>query len=594
VSRPPWREASNRFKILVVFGALAGMLGCQVRSRPLAQDPGRGSAPARAPGPGPQNAPSALPAFTDVASRSGVSFHHSPGATHPLTILQTAGAGCAVFDFDNDGRLDLFLVGSARTETGAPLHALYRNNRDGLFTDVTATAGLAGSGYGMGCVTADYDGDGDLDLYVTSYGTNALYRNNGDGTFTDVAARAGVATRGWSTSAAFADYDGDGWLDLYVARYVVFNTSTPQLCPRRGVPLACSPTVYDPQSGVLYHNNGKCAGAPPGTFTDVTRQAGAISAGRSLGVVWCDYDGDGRASAEAHPRVACQPDLFVANDNAPNNLFHNEGSGQFRDVAVAAGVAYGPQGNPEASMGVDFGDYDGDGRPDLLFTNFQHEGAGLYRNEGKRGFFAAADRAGVLAATLPVLGFGAGFLDVDNDGHLDLFMVNGHVQEAIQQVDPACSFAQPRQLFRNRGDGTFKDLTAACGAAMTSPAVGRGAAFGDFDSDGDVDILVNNNGGPAMLLRNEVGRRHHWLRLRLVGRAPNRFAVGARVTTVAGDLRQVREVRAGHSYASASDVRLQFGLGDHPRADRVVVRWPGGRQAVLRSVPADQEVTLRE
>jgi hypothetical protein len=564
--RHPPRQAHNQFRTLVVFGALASLLGCHVRSGPAPRPSGAT----------PSTGAQGVVVFTDVAARSGVSFHHFAGAAHQLTILQTAGAGCACFDFDNDGWLDLFLVGSARERSGAPLHALYHNNRDGSFTDVTAHAGLTGSGYGMGCVAADYDGDGKLDLYVTSYGTNALYRNNGDGTFTDVAARAGVATRGWSTSAAFADYDGDGWLDLYVARYVVFNPSMPQLCPRQGVPLACSPTVYDPEFGVLYHNNGN------GTFTDVTRQSGAMSAGRSLGVVWCDYDGDGR------------PDLFVANDNAPNNLFHNEGGDRFRDVAVAAGVAYGPQGNAEASMGVDFGDYDGDGRPDLLFTNFQYEGAGLYHNAGKPGFFAAAERAGILAATRPVLGFGAGFLDFDNDGLLDLFMSNGHVQEAIQQVDAACSFTQPRQLFRNQGDGTFEDLTAACGPAMTSPAVGRGAAFGDFDNDGDVDILINNNGGPAMLLRNEVGSRRHWLRLRLMGRAPNRFAVGARVTTVAGALRQVREVRAGNSYASGSDLRLQFGLGSHRQADRVIVRWPGGRQTVLRRVPADQEVTLRE
>jgi hypothetical protein len=541
-----------------------------------------------------------------VAEASGISFRHANGGTGAKSLLQTAGAGCSLFDYDNDGWLDLFLVGSARAAADAPLHALYRNNRDGSFTDVTKAAGLEGSGYGMGSVAADYDGDGDLDLLVTGYGANMLYRNNGRGRFEDVTTASGLAppnptphTRHptpaseaspepipWNTSAAFADYDGDGWLDLYVARYLLFDASTPQICPHRGVPLACMPTLYDPQYGVLYHNNGD------GTFTDVTRRAGAVSAGRSLGVVWCDTDGDGR------------PDLFVANDTTPNNLFHNEGGGRFRDVAVAAGIAYGPHGTPEASMGVDFGDYDGDGRFDLLFTNFQNEGAGLYHNRGKPGFFAAAARAGVLAATLPVLGFGAGFLDFDNDGHQDLFMANGHVQEAIQRVDAACSFAQPRQILRNRGDGSFEDLTRACGPAMTEPAVGRGAAFGDCDNDGDVDILVNNNGGPAMLLRNNLAapapaaarpeRGPHWLRLRLVGRAPNRFVVGARVTLEAGGLRQVRDVRVGHSFASSSDVRLHFGLGRHTRADRIVVRWPGGRLTTLVDIPADREVTPRE
>jgi hypothetical protein len=555
-----------------------------------------------------------------VTATSGVSFRHSTGGTGALTLLQTTGAGCSFFDYDHDGWLDLFLVGSARTAEGAPLHALYRNNRDGTFADVTKAAGLEGSGYGMGCVAADYDGDGDLDLLVTGYGGNTLYRNNGSGRFEDVTKAAGlgpIADRRsptnneqrtthneqhttsqqpipWNSSAAFADYDGDGWLDLYVGRYLRFDASTPQICRHHGVALACTPTLYDPQVGVLYRNNGN------GTFSDATRRAGAVAAGRTLGVVWCDTDDDGRS------------DLFVANDNAPNNLFHNEGGGRLRDVGLAAGVAYGAQGSAEASMGVDFGDYDGDSRLDLVFTNFQNEGVGLYRNAGKPGFFAAAERAGVLAPTLPVLGFGAGFLDYDNDGRLDLFFANGHVQEAIQQVDSSCTFAQPRQLFRNRGDDTFEDLTSACGPAMTEPAVGRGAAFGDYDNDGDVDILVNNNGGPAILLRNETirpttndqrpttdgspaGRSdHHWLRIRLVGRAPNRFAVGARVTVRAGGLCQVREVRAGHSFASSSDLRAQFGLGRAARAERIVVRWPGGRVTTLVGVAADREVTVRE
>jgi hypothetical protein len=579
---------------------LLAALGCRSASEAPGSRLPAPVAGSRAPEPGSRSSGGLLP-FTNVAAPGGIAFRHATGGTGALTLLQTTGSGCSLFDFDNDGWLDLFLVGSARAGAGASVHALYRNNGDSSFTDVTKAAGLENNGYGMGSVAADYDGDGDLDLLITSYGANTLYRNNGRGQFEDVTAASGLApaTNGerrkpilWNTSAAFADYDGDGWLDLYVARYLQFDDDTPQICRHQGVPLACMPTLYDPQYGSLYRNNGD------GTFTDVTRQAGAVSAGRSLGAVWCDCDGDGRS------------DLFVANDTTPNNLFHNEGGGRFSDVAVAMGLAYGPHGSPEASMGVDFGDYDGDGRFDLLVTNFQNEGAGLYHNGGKPGFFAAADRAGVLAATLPVLGFGAGFLDFDNDGRPDLFMANGHVQEAIQKVDPACSFAQPRQIFRNRGDGTFEDLTSACGPAMTEPAVGRGAAFGDYDNDGDLDILVNNNGGPAMLLRNNLvstgtgaerpERTPHWLRLRLVGRAPNRFAVGARVTIWAGGLRQVREVRAGHSFASSSDIRLQFGLGRASRADRIVVRWPGGgrsaasRRTTLVDVAADQEVTFRE
>jgi hypothetical protein len=507
-----------------------------------------------------------------VTAAAGIHFRHGHGGTSPLNILQTAGSGCAFFDYDNDGWLDILLLSSK-----PPGIALYKNRRDGTFTDVTERAKLHHTGYAMGCAVGDIDGDGDLDLYVTNYGPNALYRNNGDGTFTEVTQQAGVAAGGWSTSAAFADYDGDGDLDLYVTRYVRFDQHSQQLCLFRDIEMACPPHTYAGQSGILYRNNGD------GTFTDVTREAGVFDPqGKGLGALWCDIDNDGDA------------DLFVANDGTANNLFINQGGGKSRDMALLRGVAYGENGEEQASMGVDAGDFDNDGDLDLIVTNFQHETNALYRNEGAHGFTYASSDAGVGEPSLPMLAFGVGFLDVDNDGDLDLFTANGHVQDTLERVDPECPFAQPRQLYENLGNGRFRDLTARCGPALTRPAVGRGAAFGDYDNDGDVDVLVNNNGGAPMLLRNDAGNRRRWLTVRLAGRPHNPFAVGARVTVVAGPLRQIREVRSGSSYASACDFRLHFGLGDALNAETVTIRWTDGRQSTLRGVATNREIVIHE
>jgi hypothetical protein len=519
--------------------------------------------------------------FVDVAAAAGVRFRHVTGGEPPLNILQTAGAGGALFDADGDGRLDLFLVNGrhldGRREKEPPRHALYRNNGDGTFTDVTARAGLGG-GYGMGCAVADVDGNGHLDLYVTHYGPNTLYRNNGDGTFTDVTARAGVAAGGWSTSAAFADMDGDGDLDLYVARYLRFAPGeSRELCEVEGIKVACPPRYYEGQSGILYRNNRD------GTFTDVTRASGVThTEGKGLGCLWWDADDDG------------DMDLYIANDGVANNLYRNDGTGRFTDVALLSGAALSPAGGAEGSMGVDAGDVDGDGRFDLFIGNFQNETSALYRNDGEMRFTYATAEWGLAEATFPALTFGVGFLDYDNDGWPDLFAANGHVQDAIERIDPQCTFSQPRQLFRNLGSGRFADVSAQAGPGIMTPAVGRGAAFGDWDDDGDVDILVTNNGGPAMLLRNEVGRRRHWLSLRLVGRAPNRDAIGARVRLRAGGRTQVREVRSGGSYASASDFRLHFGLGDASTADSLEIHWPDGAVTRHRDLPADRRLTLRQ
>jgi hypothetical protein len=519
--------------------------------------------------------------FLDVTATAGVRFEHVTGGEPPLNILETAGAGGALFDVDGDGWLDLFLVNGryrdGRPEPDQPRHALYRNNGDGTFRDVTATSGL-GSGYGMGCAVADTDGDGDRDLYVTQYGKNLLYRNDGGGKFTDVTARAGVAAQGWSTSAAFADMDGDGDLDLYVARYLRFTPgSTRELCDVEGVQVACPPRYYEGQSGILYRNNGD------GTFADVTAASGVTHPeGKGLGCLWWDPDDDG------------DEDLYIANDGVANNLYRNDGKGRFTDVALVAGAAYSPSGSAEGSMGVDAGDANGDGRLDLYIGNFQNETDALYRNEGDGRFTYATAETGLADATYPTLTFGVGFLDYDNDGWLDLLAVNGHVQDAIARIDPNAAFPQPRQLFRNQGEGRFVDVSAEAGPAILAPAVGRGAAFGDWDNDGDMDVVVTNNGGSAMLLRNEAPRQHHWLSLRLIGRAPNRDAIGARVRLKAGGKVQVRSVRSGGSYASASDPRLHFGLGDAATVDAVEIRWPGGAVTRHRNLPTDRQITLSQ
>lgn len=521
--------------------------------------------------------------FTEIAPAAGIRFEHENGGSPPFNILQTLGSGCAFLDYDQDGRLDIFLMNSAgdrRVGRRSSRHALYRNSGDGRFTDVSAQAGFDADLYGIGCVAADYDADRYPDLLLTGFEGVALYRNNRDGTWTDVTSRSGIRERGWRTSAAFADVDGDGWLDLYIGGYLRFGPHSPQFCTVRGVRGQCPPRYYDGDPGHLYRSNGD------GTFRDITQAARALAReGKTLGCLFLDYDADGLQ------------DLYVANDGVANCLFRNlgqhgrgsSGNVRFRDVALERGVAYSSNGEPEASMGVDSADYDGDGRLDLFITNFQNETDALYRNSGAQGFEYLTRESG-LAGTMPFLSFGCGFLDYDNDADPDIFIASGHVQDNIDQVDRACTFAQPRQLYENM-DGRYR--SAAAGPAFTTPTVGRGAAFGDFDNDGDVDIVVNNNNGPAMLLRNEVGSRQHWLRLRLEGRPPNRFAVGARVTLTIGRAIQVKEVRAGNSYASSSDPRLLFGLGSARRA-RLTVRWPDGGIRRLEIQEVDRELVVRQ
>ena len=520
--------------------------------------------------------------FVDATEEAGVGFRHFNGASGRMYHPETHGGGAAWLDYDRDGYLDLYVVNSGalpglRYEI-PPTNVLYRNNGDGTFTEVTTSAGVADSSYGIGCVSADYNNDGYPDLYVTNLGPNVLYRNNGDGTFTNVAEAAGVAEDGLGISAAFLDYDADGHLDLYVVNYVDRSIEENKWCGKGGVRLRCDPNAFDARPDRLYRSNGD------GTFTDVTRAAGVYNRieGRGLGVTCGDYNNDGYV------------DIYVANDECPNFLYRNNGDGTFTDVALRAGVAYNEDGEVEAGMGTDVGDYDNDGDLDILVCHFQSESNTLYRNEGNGSFSDVTFPAGLGVESLNYLTFGTNFFDYDNDGHLDIFAANGHVDADISDYDPIVSYPQTNQLFRNNGDGTFTDVSARSGAPFSVPNVSRGAAFGDYDNDGDVDIYVVNSNQRAVLLRNDGGNRNHWLGLQLVGTQSNRDGIGARIWVTSGDLYQMEEARAASSYASGSDLRVYFGLGSRTKADTVKIRWPSGMVQILRDVAAGQVLTVEE
>jgi hypothetical protein len=512
-------------------------------------------------------------AFADVAAAAGIRFSLGHGSRSPLNILETAGHGCAFLDVDGDGRLDLLLVGQPRC-------ALY-HNRGGLpgqppvFEEWTARAGLDLPGYWMGCATGDYDGDGRVDLLLTGYRCAALLHNEG-GRFRDASAHIPLARDAWNTSAVFFDADGDGRLDLYVGAYVRFDRRSLQLCDFSGVKAACPPTYYDPQFGRLYHNLGN------GRFTDVTHQAGLDAAhGKTLGVAAADYDGDGRT------------DLYLANDGMPGDLFHNDG-GHFTNVGSESGTAFNYASREQAGMGVDWGDYDGDGRPDLTVTTFQYEPTSLYHNEGHGLFLEEAFPAGIGDISLNRLGFGTRFFDADNDGDLDLIEANGHVQDNADRIFPGVTYRQSTLLFQNEEGRHFRDISGVAGVALQRPIVGRGLAVGDVDNDGKLDVLIANLEGAPLLLRNETPNGGHFVTVRLVGRTSPRDGTGARLTLRAGGRTQVREAGTGGSYLSASDPRIHFGLGAAGVADRLQVRWPSGTTQVLRNVPAGQEIVVRE
>jgi hypothetical protein len=518
--------------------------------------------------------------FTDVTAAAGIAFRHVSGAFGKKYLPETMGSGCAFVDLDNDGRLDIVLVNStAWPGQPAPRRstsAVFRNNGNGTFTDVTRRAGLASTFYGLGVTAADYDNDGFVDLYFTGLGPNRLYRNNGNGTFTDVTARAGVGDPGFSTSATFFDYDRDGKVDLYVANYVQWSVDTDLFCTLDGKSKSyCTPESYKGQSGTLYRNRGD------GTFEDVTRRAGLHDpASKALGVTLIDFDGDGHL------------DLFVANDTQPNRLYRNKGDGTFVDVAVRAGVAFNEAGVARAGMGVDATDFDGSGRQSLVIGNFSNEMMSLYRNEGTGLFIDEAPAAAIGQASLLTLTFACFFFDFDLDGRPDIFAANGHVADDIERVQPKVKYAQPAHLFRNLDGRRFQDVATAAGAALVKPVVARGAAYGDYDGDGDLDLLITENNGPARLLRNDGGNASAFLRVRVEGGPSNRSAIGAKVTVTTSDGRgRAAYVRTGSSYLSQNELTLTFGFGRDRRPTGLQIDWPSGRTEKL-TVPGARHLLV--
>ncbi|HYG79526.1 MAG TPA: CRTAC1 family protein, partial [Pyrinomonadaceae bacterium] len=520
--------------------------------------------------------------LTDVTEAAGVTFRHvaSPEKRY---IVESMSGGVALFDYDADGWLDLFLVNSLTVDLvksgGKTRSALYRNQGDGTFKDVTDRAGLADVGWGMGAATGDYDNDGDQDLYVTCLGPNLLYRNNGDGTFADVTDRAGVSDPRWSTGAAFVDYDNDGRLDLFVANYVDFQLDRlPEFgkgktCQYKGIAVQCGPRGLPGAGDSLYHNEGD------GTFADVSKKAGVADAGGfyGLGVVCSDFDEDGLV------------DIYVANDSTPNFLYRNQGDGTFKDVGFVSGTAVNENGSEQGSMGVAVGDYDHDGKFDIFVTNFADEYNTLYRGGARLNFTDVSYAAKLAEVALPLVGWGTEFFDYDNDGWVDLFVANGHVYPQLE------NYKQRKLLHRNNRDGTFTEAAAQAGAPLTEKRAARGTAFGDIDNDGDVDLVVGDLDGPPQVLRNDGGNlAGNAVLVRTVGVKANRDGIGARVKIVAGDLVQIDEVRSGASYISQSDLRLHFGLGARAKVDLIEVRWPGGAVEKITGAPANKILTVKE
>lgn len=526
--------------------------------------------------------------FVDVTRSSGIDFHLTCGGAEKRYILESMCGGVAFLDYDNDGWLDILLVNGSTLEDlrrgTSPASKLYHNNRDGTFTDVTVRAGINHRGWGMGVCVGDYNNDGWEDIYITYVGGGVLYQNNGDGTFRDVTAAAGVGNTGrWGTSCAFGDYDNDGYLDLYVANYVdldldhlpEFGSSV--FCQYRGIPVSCGPRGLPGGRDRLYHNNRD------GTFTDVTERLGIDPhAYYGLGVVWGDYDNDGWL------------DLYVANDSSPSLLYHNNRDGTFTEVGVPAGVALSADGREQAGMGVDFGDYDNDGWLDLVKTNFSDDVNNLYHNNGNGTFDDLGGPAGFAPISVPFLGFGVRFFDYDNDGWKDIVVANGHVNPQVDAHHFGVTYAQRNLLFHNLHNGRFEEVGLRSGAAVRVPKVSRGLAVGDFDNDGDLDLLVSHLDAAPTLLRNEGGNRGHSIRIKTVGSKSNRDGFGARVQVVAAGLTQTDEVRANSSYLSASDPRLHFGMGRATRVDQITVRWPSGIIDTIENAAVDAELVVAE
>lgn len=534
----------------------------------------------------PKNLPP-LPQFEDVAHQAGLTAAHI-SAPEKRYVVESISGGIGLFDCDNDGRLDIVMVNGSTVERyrrgGDAMVTLWHQEENGKFTEITQRAGLTRKGWGMGVAVADFDNDGNLDLYVTGYGGNALYHNKGNCTFSDVTDKAGVRGGGFSTGAAWGDYDRDGYVDLFVSRYVHFDTEhlpvpgSNQFCRYKGVDVQCGPWGMQGEGDLLFHNRGD------GTFEEVSRKAGVSDPDGyyGLGVEWADYDSDG------------WPDLFVADDSTPKYLYHNEHNGTFKEMGMLLGAALDADGNALGSMGVDFADYDHSGRLSVFVSNFADQPNTLYRNLGGKGFEDVGWSSGLGQASYPLVGWGTGFFDMDNDGWPDLLVVNGHVYPQMDGVSGSAPYRQPLLLYRNDRDGSFEEVAAGAGLAGLPAHSRRGAAFGDIFNSGSVDVVITNMDGPPTLLLNHNQDGYHRALFRLVGTKSNRAAVGARVTVHAGSMTQLEEVRGGSGYLSQSDLRLHFGLGTAGSMDSVRVRWPSGMVESYSQLAGDKIYTITE
>jgi len=521
--------------------------------------------------------------FTDITKAVGIHFTHFKGNNGISINLEEFGPGVCVSDYDGDGWQDIYFVNTRDLyNRGIKVqNALYHNNGDGTFTDVTDKAGVPGTGFGLGCVWGDYDNDGHPDLFVSQYGRNVLYHNNGDGTFSDVTDKAGVAGMDFGTyfhsGAVFFDYDRDGKLDLYVGSYVAFPPDAQRYCKLGGAVSSCPPSAYPGSPSILYHNNGD------GTFTNVTKKAGMYQPnGKNLAVGVGDYDNDG------------WPDLFVANDGISAYLYHNEHNGTFKEEGSMSGMAFTSAGLTMAAMCISLGDYNNDGWLDLFISDFQGSSDHMWKNDGQGNFDEVSDSVGLTVPTRNILGFGGGFFDYDNDGWLDLFVANGHVYPEIEQVLPEVHYKQINSLFHNDRHGKFIDVTKSAGEGFTVPHIGRGVAFADFDNDGFMDLVVANNNDPPSLLHNSGGNGNHFVSFKLIGTKSNRDAIGARLKITAGGMSQIREVQSGGSYMSQHDLRAHFGLGDTSKIDKLEISWPSGAKQTFTDFPADQFYSIEE